>query len=97
MIRHCIKRVVDQIDDDLLQADMTARDPDRLAGLKALAESVRRFGNQLTGADAKVILDLVADTDESKEIREAAAQVLGAMNLPSEQIFPLIKTTGGHD
>ena len=80
-----------------LPGDMTARDPDRLAGLTALAESVRRFGNQLTDADAAIVLALVSSTDESKGIREAAAQVLGAMDLPSEQIFPLIHGTAGHD
>ena len=79
-----------------LVADRFAEDPTRIAGLVALAESVRRYGNQLDQPQAEVILGIVTG-DGSQPLREAAAQALGAMDLPSDQIKPLILVTEGND
>ncbi|MBT3198699.1 MAG: hypothetical protein HN350_02185 [Phycisphaerales bacterium] len=68
----------------------------RVAAYKALAESVRRFGNQLTKAQSQAVVDLVnSKTDIA--IRQAAAGALGALNLPSDLASPLILEAGGID
>ena len=61
----------------------------RLAAYAASAESVRMFGNILA---EKQVRDVIAVTTGKgdMEIREAAAKVLGALNLPSEKIMELI-------
>ncbi|HDZ21199.1 hypothetical protein LCGC14_0276390 [marine sediment metagenome] len=79
-----------------LATDPAADIPIRVSGLGSLAASVRRFGNQLNDAHAKAILAIVTGNDP-QDLRQAAAQVLGAMNLPSEQVRPLILQTVGHD
>jgi hypothetical protein len=68
---------------------VVAPEPVRIAALHALAASVRRFGNDLTDEQAAVIIAIVAGQD-SHALREAAAQVLGALDLPSDQVRPLI-------
>ena len=72
-----------------LAGDVVASEPVRIAAMHALAASVRRFGNDLTDDQAAVIIAIVAGQD-SHALREAAAQVLGALNLPSDQVRPLI-------
>ena len=61
----------------------------RISALNSVTVSVRRFGNSLEAADAAGVLKIVADSD-SDALRNAAAQLLGAMNLQSEQIKSLI-------
>jgi len=68
----------------------------RISALKALAESARRHGNQLETAHVETILSLVTGNDP-QPLREAAAQALGSLDLPSDQIKPLILMTEGHD
>jgi len=61
----------------------------RIQAFAALSESLRRFGNQLTDELAQAVLDIVAGK-APLPLRNAAAQALGAMNLPSERIKELI-------
>jgi hypothetical protein len=64
----------------------------RIAAFKAATKSVRQFGRQATDAQAQQLLDAVTG-EGSEELLQAAAQLLGAMNLPSEQSTDLILGT----
>ncbi len=66
-----------------------ASDDVRIAAFKALSESLRRFGNRLSDEQATMVLEVVKG-DQSKPLRNAAAQAMGAMNLPSEKVKSLI-------
>ena len=61
----------------------------RIAAFAALAESIRTYGNQLADAASQAVLDVV-QAPGSAELKNAAAQAAGAMNLPSEKIIQLI-------
>ncbi|HAU38391.1 MAG TPA: hypothetical protein DCX07_11850 [Phycisphaerales bacterium] len=61
----------------------------RVAAFAALAESIRTHGNQLADAASQAVLDVV-QAPGSAELKNAAAQAAGAMNLPSEKIIQLI-------
>ena len=61
----------------------------RVKAFMALSDSLRRFGNLLGEAEAKAVMAVVSGKGAMK-IREPAAQTLGAMNLPSEQITSLM-------
>jgi HEAT repeat protein len=80
-----------------LTVDEFVSDNVRISALNALAESVRRFGNQLTSAQSQKILVMVQDEKASQPVREAAAQVLGALDLPSDEIKVILLSTEGHD
>ena len=76
-----------------LALDEQADEQTRLAVMALLVDSVRRFGNLLTSDQAQqVVAMVVADTPTA--LREAAAAVLGSLNLPSDQIKALILETG---
>lgn len=75
-----------------LVVDAEASEAVRVAAMGALAESVRKFGNQLTEAQAQAVLDIVMD-EKADPLRNGAAQDLGALNLRSDQIRELITTT----
>jgi len=62
----------------------------RIQAFAALTESVKKFGNQTTEEQSTAIVDLVNDAAASKDLRQAAAATLGAMNLPSEKIKSMI-------
>jgi hypothetical protein len=68
----------------------------RVAAYTALAESVRRFGNQLTKAQSQAVVDVV-NSKVDVSIRKAASGALGALNLPSDLASPLIIESGGID
>ncbi|MCP4375288.1 MAG: HEAT repeat domain-containing protein [bacterium] len=68
----------------------------RVAAYTALAESVRRFGNQLTKAQSQAVVDVV-NSKIDVSIRRAASGALGALNLPSDLASPLILESGGID
>ena len=68
----------------------------RVPAYTALAESVRRFGNQLTKAQSQAIVDVV-NSKIDVSVRKAAAGALGALNLPSDLASPLIIESGGID
>ncbi len=61
----------------------------RLAAYAAAAKSVRRFGNRLTEQQVKALIDVV-NAKGSLKIRDGAAQLLGALNLPSNLVKELI-------
>ncbi len=69
--------------------DADAKTTIRLAAFDALNESVRKFDNRLAERHIKAILAIVTGED-SRPLRDAAAQVLGTLNLPSQDIIPLI-------
>jgi HEAT repeat protein len=62
----------------------------RIGVLGLLSDSLRRFGNQIDSQTAAAIVAAVANDKEPMSVREAMAEVLGAMNLPSEKIKSLI-------
>jgi HEAT repeat protein len=64
----------------------------RIAAFKDLSASLRRYGNQLDQELSQAIIEIVSGKG-SPELLNAAAQVLGAMSLPSEKINSLIVRT----
>jgi len=74
-------------------ATLAVKDGDeavRVAAFEALTNSVKKFGNQSTEDQAASVVEIVNDASASKELRQAAAAALGAMNLPSEKIKSMI-------
>jgi hypothetical protein len=65
----------------------------QIAAFNAATSSVRAFGNQATAKQAKALAAMVIAAKGSQELREAAAQLLGAMNLQSSQMSDLILST----
>jgi len=76
--------------------DEKASEDVRVGAFQAASESVRMYGNQLTESQAAAVLEVV-NGEGSLRLRGAAAQLLGAMNLPSDQIKDLILATGEND
>lgn len=68
----------------------------RIEACRAGAESVRRLGNQLTEDLASAVVDMVV-SDGEQALKVAAAQLQGALNLPSEKVKDLIVTTAPTD
>ena len=75
-----------------LGLDGTAEVAAQVQAMQYATESVRRFGNKLTDELAQRVLDVVKG-DGPGELRDAAARLLGALNLPSERIQSLIVET----
>jgi CheY-like chemotaxis protein len=67
----------------------------RIAAFGSLSESVKKFGNLLTDDQAAAVLEVVNDSKASRDLRNAAAGALGALNLPSEKIRSLIPVPAG--
>jgi hypothetical protein len=67
----------------------------RVAVFGSLSESVKKFGNLLTDDQAAAVLEVVTDAKASRDLRDAAAGALGALNLPSEKIKTLIPVPAG--
>ena len=74
-----------------LADDAKATKQVRLVAYAALAESLRLFGKQLDETQIDAVIAAVTGQGDL-ELRDAAARVLGAMNLPSEKIKELILT-----
>ncbi len=72
-----------------------AADKVRIAVFGSLSESVKKFGNLLTDEQAAGVLEVVNDAKAAREVRNAAAGALGALNLPSEKIKALIPVPAG--
>jgi HEAT repeat protein len=71
-------------------ADMSdLEEPVRLEAYGAVATSVRQFGGSLSEKQIKAVREVVAAKGSAK-LREAAAQVLGALSLSSEMVKDLI-------
>jgi hypothetical protein len=77
-----------------LALDASASEEVRIRAFENLSASLRRFGNVLTGEHASAVVEVVG-SQASFDLRRAASQALGAMNLPSEEIKDLILRTGG--
>ncbi|HUS92564.1 MAG TPA: HEAT repeat domain-containing protein [Phycisphaerae bacterium] len=73
----------------------SADDKIRVEAFGALTESVRKYGNSLADDQAQAVVDIVAKG--SGEVRMAAAQLLGALSLPSEMVKQLIVEHGGKE
>jgi len=76
-----------------LAGDAKASEAVRLAAYAAASESVRVFGNQLTGNQVDAVIAVVGGAGSLK-IREAAAGLLGALDVPSDKIKALILSRG---
>lgn len=66
---------------------------DRIAAFNAASESVRRFSCKCTSAQAGALAAMVSKADGNEKLLEAAAELLGAMNLSSRQVPELILST----
>ncbi|MCD6303537.1 MAG: HEAT repeat domain-containing protein, partial [Planctomycetes bacterium] len=75
-----------------LALDGSADEKVRLAAFAALGESVRMYGNSLSDDQAQSIVQIV-DAASAGRIRSAAAEILGALSLPSEMVKGLIVKT----
>ncbi len=64
----------------------------RIVCFDAASESARRFGNRCTTSQTKALVKLVTSKGSPK-LLQAAAKLLGALNLPSEQMPQLILST----
>jgi hypothetical protein len=71
-----------------LALDSAGDEAIRLATFGALGESIRRFGNSLADEQAEAVVDIVLKG--SGNIRAAAAEILGALSLPSDKVKDLI-------
>jgi len=74
-------------------ASLAVKDGDdaaRVAAFEALTNSVKKFGNQSTEDQSAAVVEIVNDASAAKELRQAAAAALGAMNLPSEKVKSMI-------
>lgn len=73
-----------------------AADPVRVAAFQAAAKCVRLIGNQLTEQQADAVVEFVQST-ASQDLRDAASELLGSLDLPSEKIKGMILSTAGMD
>jgi hypothetical protein len=70
-------------------ADAKTADDLKVAFLKAGASNARFFGNRVNN-DQVATLRKLADSSQSAEVKGAAAEFLGALNLPSDEAKSLI-------
>ena len=61
----------------------------RISAFGALSRSLRKFGNLLTDDQSQAVVSIVMG-EGSRELRTAASQALGAMNLASDKIKTLM-------
>lgn len=61
----------------------------KISLLNSLSQSAKNFGNQLT-SDAVTALDVIVVNAENLDVRSAAAETRGALNLPPEEAKSLI-------
>jgi hypothetical protein len=71
-----------------LAIDPAADERLRVVAFMSLSESVRRFGNSLADEQAQAIVEIVAKG--TGDVRTTAAEVLGALSLPSGMVRDLI-------
>jgi CheY-like chemotaxis protein len=77
-----------------LTASSGAAKPVRLAAYQAATRSARLFGNQLTEQGVRSVKQAVTGAADL-DIRNAAAELLGALNLPAAQVKGLITAHSG--
>lgn len=68
----------------------------RIAAFKAASRSVRQYGSDATNEQANAVIEVVL-AKGTHELRQAAAQLLGSMNLASEKTPQLILSTDAID
>ena len=67
-------------------------DAERVMLLNAAANSAKRFGNQLDAAQVRRLVTLVRESEG--EEATAAAALMGALNLPNDELVPMIVSGG---
>jgi hypothetical protein len=70
------------------EAIESTEDADRAMLLLAAGESAKRFGNLLTPSQVEQVLELASNPDEN--LATAAAGLLGALNVPNNNLLPLV-------
>lgn len=85
-----LARIADQRAQQSLvtEAIESAEDSDRAMLLLAAGESAKRFGNLLTPSQVEQVLEMASNPDES--LATAAAGLLGALNVPNNNLLPLV-------
>jgi predicted ATPase len=68
----------------------------RIAAFQAASRSVRQYGSDATNEQANAVIEVVL-AKGTHELRQAAAQLLGSMNLASEKTPQLILSTDAID
>lgn len=76
----------------LFDAAVESGDDERVMLLTATADSAKRFGNLLDQAQVRRLLTMVTEAEGSEAT--AAAALMGALNLPNDQLVPLILRGG---
>lgn len=76
----------------LMDAALEAKGDERVALLHKVADSAKRFGNQLEARQVGRLTELATKGSETEAT--AAAALMGALNLPNSQIVPLIMNGG---
>ncbi len=97
-IRFRVAEVLSYIDQEnvqeaIMEAALDARDSDRVRMLSLVADSAKRFGNNLEDRQIRRLIDLADARDDS--LATAAAALMGALGLPNDRIVPLILDDGG--
>ncbi|MCC6678576.1 MAG: hypothetical protein IT436_15690 [Phycisphaerales bacterium] len=72
----------------LMDTAMEAKGDERVALLKKVTDSAKRFGNQLEARQVGRLTELASKGSEAEAT--AAAALMGALNLPNSQVVPLI-------
>lgn len=72
----------------LMDAAMEAKGDERVALIRKVADSAKRFGNQLEPRQVGRLTELAAKGPEAEAT--AAAALMGALSLPNSQVVPLI-------
>jgi hypothetical protein len=85
-----LARIADQRAQQALvgEAIESTEDADRAMLLLAAGESAKRFGNLLTPSQVEQVLELASNPDEN--LATAAAGLLGALNVPNNNLLPLV-------
>ena len=64
-------------------------EPVKIAALRGLAASAKRVGNQLGGGEVEQLLQIARESEELP-VRDAAAEAVGALSLPVDQVRSII-------
>ncbi|GAB4382525.1 MAG: hypothetical protein Kow0022_00220 [Phycisphaerales bacterium] len=78
----------------LMDAAVRATGDEQIALLAKVGDSAKRFGNQLTDRHVRRLVEMSRASDE--DLATSAAGVLGALELPSAGIVPLILDEGNN-
>jgi hypothetical protein len=73
----------------LMDAALASSDDEQITLLGNVANSAKRAGNQLEQRQVKALVELAARADTDQQATAAAA-LMGALNLPNQNLIPLI-------